>query len=221
MRSWTSVLKERQIDFEKLQKYGFKKINEDYLFKIKIKNNMQVIVKVHNENLESKVIDLKSREEYILVDLKTTLGEYASLIKAEYENIMQDIINKCTIINVFQSRQAQEIMKYIQNKYQRELEYLWEKYDAAIWRNNKNQKWFGLLMVVSALKLGFKKDERCEIINLRYPSSKMPEIINNQNILPGYHMNKKNWLTIILDNSLDDEKIFALIDLSYDLVAKK
>ena len=221
MRSWTSVLKERQIDFEKLQKYGFKKINEDYLFKIKIKNNMQVIVKVHNENLESKVIDLKSREEYILVDLKTTLGEYASLIKAEYENIMQDIINKCTIINVFQSRQAQEITKYIQNKYQRNLEYLWEKYDAAIWRNNENQKWFGLLMVVSALKLGFKKDKRCEIINLRYPSSKMSEIINNQNIFPGYHMNKKNWLTIILDDSLDDEKIFALIDLSYDLVAKK
>lgn len=221
MRSWASVLKERQIDTEKLLKYGFERINDDYIYEAKIQKNFQVIIKVHNQNLTSEVIDLKSQEEYILVDVKTTLGEYASLIKEEYENIVNDIISKCTIIKVFQSRQALAITKYIQNKYQRDLEYLWEKYDAAIWRNSDNQKWFGLLMVVSALKLGFKNDERCEIINLRYPSVKMPEIINNQNILPGYHMNKKNWLTIILDDSLADEKIFALIDLSYKLVAKK
>ena len=34
-------------------------------------------------------------------------------------------------------------------------------------------------------------------------------------------MNKKNWLTIVLNDSLADEKILALIDLSYELVAKK
>jgi predicted DNA-binding protein (MmcQ/YjbR family) len=39
-----------------------------------------------------------------------------------------------------------------------------------------------------------------------------------ENILPGYHMNKQHWNTLILDNQLDPKLIFELIDHSYDLV---
>jgi predicted DNA-binding protein (MmcQ/YjbR family) len=38
-------------------------------------------------------------------------------------------------------------------------------------------------------------------------------------IIPGYHMNKKLWNTIIVDGSVSDKLIFSLIDHSYDLVA--
>ena len=34
-------------------------------------------------------------------------------------------------------------------------------------------------------------------------------------------MNKKNWFTIVLDGSVDAEKIFSHIDESYRLAAKK
>ena len=37
---------------------------------------------------------------------------------------------------------------------------------------------------------------------------------------PGYHMNKKHWNTIILDGSIPNDEIFAMIDDSYDLVIK-
>ena len=37
-------------------------------------------------------------------------------------------------------------------------------------------------------------------------------------ILPGYHMNKKHWNTLILDNHLHPELVFELIDHSYELV---
>lgn len=37
-------------------------------------------------------------------------------------------------------------------------------------------------------------------------------------IKPGYHMNKKHWNTIILDGSIPNEKIFFLVDFSYELV---
>lgn len=37
-------------------------------------------------------------------------------------------------------------------------------------------------------------------------------------IKPGYHMNKKHWNTIVIDGSLDDGKIFWMIDMSYNLV---
>lgn len=39
-------------------------------------------------------------------------------------------------------------------------------------------------------------------------------------IIPGYHMNKKHWNTVICDNSLDDKFIRSLIDHSYDMVVK-
>ncbi len=37
---------------------------------------------------------------------------------------------------------------------------------------------------------------------------------------PGYHMNKKHWNTVTLDGSIPPKEIFAMIDHSYDLVAK-
>ncbi len=39
-------------------------------------------------------------------------------------------------------------------------------------------------------------------------------------IIPGFHMNKKHWNTVIIDGELDKEDLFELIDHSYDLVVK-
>jgi predicted DNA-binding protein (MmcQ/YjbR family) len=40
----------------------------------------------------------------------------------------------------------------------------------------------------------------------------------HESILPGYHMNKEHWNTILLDGNLPDELILKFIDDSYDLV---
>ena len=40
--------------------------------------------------------------------------------------------------------------------------------------------------------------------------------LENKNIYPAYHMNKKNWVSIILDESLSNDEIFNLIDISYN-----
>ena len=39
-------------------------------------------------------------------------------------------------------------------------------------------------------------------------------------VLPGYHMNKKHWNTVIADGTLSRKEIIELVDHSYDLVAK-
>lgn len=39
--------------------------------------------------------------------------------------------------------------------------------------------------------------------------------------LPGYHMNKTNWLSILLDGTVSDEQILDLLDLSFQMTAKK
>ena len=40
-------------------------------------------------------------------------------------------------------------------------------------------------------------------------------------IRPGYHMNKKHWNTVIVDNTLTKKLLKELIDHSYDLVKPK
>jgi predicted DNA-binding protein (MmcQ/YjbR family) len=40
-------------------------------------------------------------------------------------------------------------------------------------------------------------------------------------ILPGYHMNKKHWNSVIIDGTLTNKKIKEQIDHSYDLVKPK
>lgn len=39
-------------------------------------------------------------------------------------------------------------------------------------------------------------------------------------VLPGYHMNKKHWNTIVLDGSLPGTLVREMIDHSYELVVK-
>ncbi len=39
-------------------------------------------------------------------------------------------------------------------------------------------------------------------------------------VLPGYHMNKDHWNTVLLDGSVPEEEILSWIDESYELVVE-
>jgi predicted DNA-binding protein (MmcQ/YjbR family) len=40
-------------------------------------------------------------------------------------------------------------------------------------------------------------------------------------VLPGYHMNKKHWNTIVVDGSVSSKQLKEWIDWSYELVSQK
>lgn len=40
-------------------------------------------------------------------------------------------------------------------------------------------------------------------------------------VMPGYHMNKKHWNTVVIDGSIPDSMIYSWIDDSYELVVSK
>ncbi len=39
-------------------------------------------------------------------------------------------------------------------------------------------------------------------------------------VIPGYHMNKKHWNTVILDGTIPADEIRELVDHSYELIVK-
>ena len=40
-------------------------------------------------------------------------------------------------------------------------------------------------------------------------------------VIPGYHLNKRHWNTVVIDGSLSDDAISDMIEDSYDLVVSK
>ncbi len=227
MRDLENKIKNRDIKMKELIKYGFrekKQKNQNnekitYYYEKEIcDNQFKIIVLVKDNKLFSKVIDLFDNEEYVLVDIEDAAGEFVGRIRQEYEIVLDDIIEKCTVKNVFKQKQSKQVIKYIEEKYYDELEFLWEKLnDTAICRNKINNKWYVLLGKVKLTKLGIHSNEEKEIMNLTYQKEKINEIIDNKTIFPGYHMNKKSWITIVLDNRVSTEEIFKLIDNSYNI----
>ena len=219
MRNLENELKNKTVVYDKLIQYGFVKQENQYIYTDTIFNEQfKIIVSFSEQQNEARIFDLASGDEYILADIEGSTGEFVGKVRQEYENKLHDIITKCTKPNIFRSSQAKEIIDYIQEKYHDSLEFLWEKFDNnAIWRNKINNKWYGLLLTVTEDKLKIESDKVIEIIDLRYEKDKIEKIVDNKKIFPGYHMNKSSWITIKLDNSIDTEKIFKLIDNSYQL----
>lgn len=219
MRILNSLFSDKKIDYAKLVEYGFVKKGEFFVLEKKFcDDNFIAVVEISPNQQRAKVLDLQSNDEYVMADLKDAAGTFVGKIRSEYENILLDIIANCTQTEVFKAEQAKAVIKYITEKYADELEFLWPKFSKnAIWRNKTNKKWYAALLTIPQNRLGLNDDKIIEIIDLRYQKDKIAEIVDNQTIFPGYHMNKKSWITIKLDNSVDIAKIHELIDNSYNL----
>ena len=75
--------------------------------------------------------------------------------------------------------------------------------------------------VMNKMFVLFTEDEIQLRINLKCDPAEAQILRGmHKSIIPGYHMNKEHWNTVILDGSLPNELIYKLIDDSYDLVVK-
>ena len=115
------------------------------------------------------------------------------------------------------------IFAYIKKTYKASPEYPWAKYDSnAVFRHSDNKKWFALVMGVEKNKLGLSGSEYVDVINLKIGDMVFRDIlVQQEGILPGYHMNKEHWISVLLDGTVEETKIYDLIDVSYVATASK
>lgn len=218
-----TIFEKKSADFEKLAAYGFSKSADIYSYCTALsESGFEMRVSITRQgSVSAAVIDSVSNELYTLHLANDAVGNFVGRIKEEYEHILTDIADKCFEPDVFKSLQAKEIITYVQKTYDNELEYLWKRFpDNAILRRKDSQKWYAALLTVSKRKLGIDSDELVEIIDLRIKPEKIIELIDNIRYFPGYHMNKKNWYTIILDGSVPIKEICERLDASYKLAVK-
>ena len=114
-----------------------------------------------------------------------------------------------------------EIFEYVKKQYGTIPEYLWSSSpDSAVLRH-QNGKWYAVIMNVEKSKLGLNGDGAVEIIDVKCDPEMTGMIIQTYGFLPGYHMNKQHWITILLDGTVGESKILDFLDMSYDLIDGK
>ena len=223
MDSITRIFRRKAVNFEKLISYGFTKDDDVFSYKTILQDSgfeMTVVVNAAGD-VSATVIDPAFHEPYTLHLADGAVGDFVGNVSAEYEKLLTEISEKCFASEVFKSAQAKELIEYVRMRYGDELEFLWKKFpDNAIWRRKDSTKWYGALLTVSKRKLGIKDDEMVEIIDLRIAPENMTALIDNKTYFPGWHMNKKNWYTIILDGSVSGEELKRRLDESYLLASK-
>lgn len=118
----------------------------------------------------------------------------------------------------------------------------WPSYGS--FRNADTQKWYGLVMNIPRSKLKSKEqsvdeaapksrqvqkgsaansasagnigktDPEIEVLNVKVAPSRLNDFLEEPGIYPAYHMNKKSWVSIILDGTVPDERIMGMLEVS-------
>ena len=219
MREINNFIKDKKINFKKLEEFGFRLIDNSYYYQTSLlKNQFKMSVKINLDNsIFTEIIDTETNEPYILYLIEKRSG-YSEKVYKTYSQILEKIQKECFEDEIFKANYTKEIVAYIKNKYRDELEFLWEKSPKnAVVRRKSSKKWYAVILTVSKRKLNLDSDEIIEVINLHNTVEEIKKLIDNKRYFPAYHMNKKYWCTICLDGRVELEEIYKLIDISYEL----
>lgn len=214
---------DKKYNTEKLINYGFVKTNSEFKYSVSLADvNFTLEIFIYPDGrITSVTTDNDSAEEYTLHKVREAAGGFIGKIRNECEQILADISEKCFDKLIFKGKQSIAVIDYINKIYGDLPEYLWEKLPRnAIWRRKDNKKWYAAMLIIPESKLGLSGSQNIEILNVKSRPENIISTVDNIRFFPGWHMNKKNWLTVILNNSLPESEIFRIIDESYTLALK-
>ena len=220
MREINNFIKDKKIDFKKLEEFGFELIDNSYCYYTSLlKNQFKMSVKISLDNsVFTEIIDTETNEPYVLHLLEMKRSGYSEKVYKAYSEILAKIQKECFADEIFKANYTKDIVAYIKNKYGDELEFLWEKSPKnAVIRRKSTNKWYVAILTISKRKIGLDSDEIIEVINLHNSEEEIKKLIDNKKYFPAYHMNKKYWCSICLDGTVELKEIYKLIDISYEL----
>lgn len=218
MKIEEEVFKRCNVDFKKIVKFGFKKENNIYKYSKNILNDkfrVDIIID-NNGTVEGKVFDLNMNDFYTNFRLIDNKGTFASIVCYEYINILEEIRDNCFYKKYFINDQANRLALKIKDLYNDEPLFMWESTPGcAVFKNKNTGKWYGLITNLDKNKLDKNENGEIEVLNVKIDDKKILELLNKDGFYPAYHMNKKYWISIVLDDKISDEEIIEYIIESY------
>jgi len=197
--------------------YGFSKVGDYYILQSDIDmENFNVIVKIGKDSFEANVIELPFNEEYILFNVLDSKGKFVSKIRKKVNELIEDIVKSC-----FTSLDYRKLLlDYVKEKYGTIPEEPWEDNNHATIKTSNTKKWYGIFMSIPYKTLGLERNGKIDVLNVKLNPDLIENLIDKKHFFPAYHMNKKYWISIVLDSDTDLNLVKSLIDESFRLVEK-
>lgn len=210
-------------EFNKKKAISFGFIEENGIFKYSsliLEDDFQMIVSIVDKEIIFQVYDQETGDLYPQVHMESMRGSFVGAVREACLEVLYQIRKSCFDVQDFICPQTERVMAIVQEKYGNQLEYLWEKSpDTAVLRHVSNQKWYAVLMKISWEKLDRAREDLVEVINVKH--DQVVSLLQEKGIYPAFHMNKRYWISVPLDESLSDQQILDLIERSWDLTRKK
>ena len=215
------IFKSYQFNKEKARDYDFVENGEVWNYSCQIlQGDFSMTVSITPDNISFQVFDQETGDLYPQVHMESMRGSFVASIREACLEILYQIRKACFDVQDFIFPQTKRIMAQVQKKYGNQLEYLWEKSpDTAVLRHEGNQKWYAVLMRIPWDKLEKGREGLVEAVNLKH--DQVADLLSKKGIYPAFHMNKRYWLSLALDDSLQDEEVLELIERSWNLTVKK
>ena len=235
--------------FDRLESFGFKKTDGAYVFVDSLPGGdfRAELTVAEDGSISGQVIDEDTDEEYTPIRLRDPIGGFAGTIKADYLDLLDRVRQACFVPVSFIFDQSNRMEARIHREFGAAAEFPWEKYPGnGSFKCLSNGKWFALVLTVAFGKLGtgtakagsdvgsapshdaglshdadpsHDAEEIVEVVNLKADPDVIPALVCRSGIYPAWHMNKKHWISVILDDTLFDDEVFELISESHRLVS--
>ncbi|MGT2933082.1 MmcQ/YjbR family DNA-binding protein [Streptococcus catagoni] len=221
----SDVFKQRQVKWDSLKDFGFKvdsKGTYNYSECIMADDfRVDLSISKHGQ-IEASVFDLDLEEEYLLINLEDSRNAFANKVQAAYQAVLEKIAEACFDLLPFRSSQMNRLSKLLKEHFNDPLDHPFEQQpDYLSYR--VCGKWYALIFPLKGEKLeglpAEHKDQEFEIVNVKVKSKDLPRLLEKKGIYPSYHMSKKSWVSVTLDDSLTDDELWLLFQNSRALVS--
>jgi len=215
------IFKSYQFDQEKASAYGFIE-NEGVwtdTFQI-LEGDFVMTVSITTDNVSFQVFDRETGDLYPQVHMESMRGTFVGSVRQACLEILYQVRQSCFDVQDFICPQTKRIMAQVQKKYGNQLEYLWEKSpDTAVLRHEDSKKWYAVLMRIPWDRLDKAREGQVEAVNLKH--DQVAHLLSQKGIYPAFHMNKRYWISLTLDETLSDDEVLDLLEISWNLTLKK
>ena len=212
------IFKRAKIDFKKLSAFGFKKTDRKWIYcKSFMNGDFRAVVEIEaNGNILGNVYETDSNDIYFPLRVESMEAGFAGLVRTEYQKILEEIKESCCQKDYFVLPQANRLAQIIYEKYGDNPVFPWEKFNHhGVFKNSNNGKWYAIVMNIDFSKLDRNLIGEIDVVNFKLREEKISELIKQKCFYPAYHMNKKSWISVVLNDTVSDEVLTILLDESH------
>ena len=180
------------------------------------------------------VFDTASGDEYLPMNIEAYTGAYVGQAREEYRTLLKKIADLCFDDVPFITDQANHISAKTKAEFGVDPEFPFtvkgsgrekeQDKGSAVFRHKDTGKWFAIIMTISGSKLeGYgavsDKNSLINVMNVKIYPDELERLLDEPGLYRCYHMNKKQWITIALDGTAEDERIMELLKGSFSLTS--